>query len=289
MDSSSAGVEVSAGQSQAERGPFGRAVCGIAGSAGSFEAAALSARLVGPGKLDLIAVADLAGASQAGWLAARAADQERSGLEAALEEARRRVGTGHARLLRGRPLPALLARVGNDRDALLALGAPGRGRLKGLASGAVGSALLRRAPCSVLFARPGSAGDVALKRIVVGVDGSSEALDAHAVAGDLADRFDAELRTVAGLGGNRADAERLAALHADAHLDARPPIDCLLDASAAADLLVVGSRGRRGLAALASVSERVAHHAKCSVLVVRAGRSPEVAERAAGSPTPPAG
>ncbi|MGI9658352.1 MAG: universal stress protein, partial [Gaiellaceae bacterium] len=238
--------------------------------------ASLAARLVNADRLDLIAVADLAGASQAGWLAARAADHERSGLEAALEEARRNVGIGQARLLRGRPLPALLASLDDDADALLALGAPGRGRLRGLASGAVGSALLRRAPCSVLFARPGSAGDVVPKRIVVGVDGSNEALNAHAVAVDLADRFDAELRTVAGLGGNRADAERLADLHPDAHLDARPPVDCLLAASAAAELLVVGSRSLRGLAALTSVSERVAHHADCSVLVLRAGPSRDV-------------
>jgi nucleotide-binding universal stress UspA family protein len=36
-----------------------------------------------------------------------------------------------------------------------------------------------------------------------------------------------------------------------------------------AALIVMGSRGRTGLAALGSVSERVAHRASCSVLVVR--------------------
>jgi nucleotide-binding universal stress UspA family protein len=41
--------------------------------------------------------------------------------------------------------------------------------------------------------------------------------------------------------------------------------------SADADLLVVGSRGLDGFRALGSVSERVAHEASCSVLVVRAG------------------
>jgi fatty acid/phospholipid biosynthesis enzyme len=35
------------------------------------------------------------------------------------------------------------------------------------------------------------------------------------------------------------------------------------------DLLVVGSRGLQGFRALGSVSERVAHEARCSVLVVR--------------------
>ena len=37
------------------------------------------------------------------------------------------------------------------------------------------------------------------------------------------------------------------------------------------DLVVVGSRGLHGLHALGSVSERVAHHAQCSVLVVHDG------------------
>jgi len=36
-----------------------------------------------------------------------------------------------------------------------------------------------------------------------------------------------------------------------------------------AGLVVVGSEGKQGLPALRSVSERVAHHAPCSVLVVR--------------------
>ena len=47
------------------------------------------------------------------------------------------------------------------------------------------------------------------------------------------------------------------------------PVDALVAAAADADLLVVGSRGLHGLRALGSVSERVAHRAGCSVLVVR--------------------
>ena len=50
----------------------------------------------------------------------------------------------------------------------------------------------------------------------------------------------------------------------DAH-----PVEALVDASRDAGLLVVGSRGLHGLRALGSVSERVAHSAACSVLVVR--------------------
>jgi nucleotide-binding universal stress UspA family protein len=47
------------------------------------------------------------------------------------------------------------------------------------------------------------------------------------------------------------------------------PVEVLLAAADNADLVVLGSRGLHGLPALGSVSERVAHRATCSVLVVR--------------------
>jgi len=47
------------------------------------------------------------------------------------------------------------------------------------------------------------------------------------------------------------------------------PVAALLAAAADADLLVLGSRGLHGLKALGSVSERLAHRAHSSVLVVR--------------------
>ena len=42
-----------------------------------------------------------------------------------------------------------------------------------------------------------------------------------------------------------------------------------------ADLIIVGSRSLRAFEALGSVSERVAHQAHCSVLVVRPERPEE--------------
>ena len=44
-----------------------------------------------------------------------------------------------------------------------------------------------------------------------------------------------------------------------------PPLDRDQDC----DLVVVGSRGLQGVKSLGSVSERIAHQATCSVLVVR--------------------
>jgi nucleotide-binding universal stress UspA family protein len=52
------------------------------------------------------------------------------------------------------------------------------------------------------------------------------------------------------------------------------PVDVLVGAAEQADLLVLGSRGLVGVRALGSVSERVAHKARCSVLVVRPPRVP---------------
>lgn len=50
----------------------------------------------------------------------------------------------------------------------------------------------------------------------------------------------------------------------------------LLAASEDADLLVVGSRGHGGFARLllGSVSEQLAHHAECPLVIVRAGSDP---------------
>ena len=53
-------------------------------------------------------------------------------------------------------------------------------------------------------------------------------------------------------------------------LDGKPAEQILeLAGNEDVDMIVMGSRGRTGLAALGSVSERVTHRAPCSVLVVR--------------------
>jgi nucleotide-binding universal stress UspA family protein len=129
---------------------------------------------------------------------------------------------------------------------------------------------VHKAPCSVLVTRP--SGPNFPRRIVVGVDGSPESVAAYAVAQHLGARFEAELWPVVARGGNDVD-ERLVATIVGHHYEGSPdkPVPTLVAAASDADLLVVGSRGLHGLGALGSVSERVAHRAKSSVLIVRDG------------------
>ena len=56
--------------------------------------------------------------------------------------------------------------------------------------------------------------------------------------------------------------------------DPAHPVAALVERSRTVDLIVVGSRGVHGVRSLGSVSERVAHQAHCSVLVVHEARGP---------------
>ncbi len=134
--------------------------------------------------------------------------------------------------------------------------------------GGVATALLHHAPCSVLLARTPQFGEFPAS-IVAGVDGSAPSLAAATVAKAIADRFGSELLIVTATGSKRVDLEAIEAFPAPYVTDSRTPVEALVDLSNEADLLVVGSRGLHGVKALASVSERVAHEARSSVLVVR--------------------
>jgi nucleotide-binding universal stress UspA family protein len=81
--------------------------------------------------------------------------------------------------------------------------------------------------------------------------------------------LDARVRALVATKGGHADLElvRRIAPAFEAHRD--HPVPLLVAASKHAGLVVVGSRGLRGLRALGSVSERVGHHAESPVLVVR--------------------
>jgi nucleotide-binding universal stress UspA family protein len=105
--------------------------------------------------------------------------------------------------------------------------------------------------------------------ISVGIDGSTSAMHALAVARELGHRLEAPVRVLAATGGKPVDFDGLRGIE-DLDWDELRPVDALAAASRATDLVVLGSRGLHGMSALGSVSERVAHRAASSVLVVRA-------------------
>jgi nucleotide-binding universal stress UspA family protein len=157
----------------------------------------------------------------------------------------------------GPPVSCLLEEIASRQTSLVALGTHGLGRAAGILLGGVATRMLHRSPCSLLVARQPAAGQWSPRMIVVGVDGSASAEAALAACRDLESRFGAELQTVT--------------------VEGRRPGHGLVEATAGADLLAVGSRSAHHALGLGSVSEHVAHHAPCSVLVVRA--SPPAGDR----------
>lgn len=249
---------------------FDRIVVGIDDTPESQEAVRQAVALRAPGgMLHLLAVVHTVKAVHAGSSAPAAANRMLTGARAALERAAATSRPTTHTLLEGRPVPLLLERLRRHHASLLVVGYHDHSRAAGHLVGAVGTVLLRDAPCSVLFARRDSWPEGRPERIVAGVDGSPEAMRAVEVARALSDRFGARLVLVLGLGGKLRDASAVTSAYADAAVDDRPPVDALVAASSSADLVVVGSRGLHGLRALGSVSERVAHRAHSSVLVVR--------------------
>lgn len=244
---------------------FERIVCGVDGSGESLEAVRQADLLLEPGgRLVLVDAVDLSDAvhfqiAPTAIHAARHALEKAEELDRraaeALEQARAEVTHAAdvaAMEVAGAPSTCLLETIAAEQADVVALGTHGHGRMAGIALGSVATRMLHRAPCSVLVARRHAAGAWAPRRIVAGVDGSPEADAALDAARLLESRFAAALRVLTVEDGR--------------------PAHLLIESASEADLLVVGSRGTHGARSLGSVSERAAHEASCSVLVVRSER-----------------
>jgi nucleotide-binding universal stress UspA family protein len=243
-------------------GLFERIVCGVDSSPESLEAVRQADVLLEPGgRLVLVAAVDVTAAVHF-RLAPTAIHAARHALEdieerdrealAALERAR--AEATHAAEVAtlesaGRPADCLFEAVASERATLAVVGSHGLGRAAGVLLGSVATRVLHQAPCSVFVARGRGTGSWSPRTIVVGVDGSPAADAALRAGRELEERFGSDLTplTVAG----------------------RRPAHELVEAAAEADLIAVGSRAERRALGLGSVAERVAHHAGCSVLVVR--------------------
>jgi len=191
-----------------------------------------------------------------------------------------------------------------ESATLLVLGAHGRGGLKDLLLGSTAARVLEQASVPVVVVRetaatgePGPAPDV-----VVGLDGSPPSLRAlrhgweeaalrgtgvtavHARATPEHPPLPAsethDLTNWSFLGSSALAAmvewtatasQRFPDVQLTRRMVDGPPDEVLVDMSQQAELLVLGSRGRGGLAGrmLGSVSQRVVHRARCPVAVLR--------------------
>ena len=252
---------------------FDRILCGVDGTPESLVAVRQALRLQGEhGSVLLVAVANLAQAAHAGMAAPHAAELLQHEAEAALAEARAIAPSAGSKLLDGDPVAVLLRQAEAEHATLIAVGSHGRRRAAGLLLGTVAARMLRDAICSVLVARPARDAEAWPQTVVAGVDGSLESAAAFTVAGSVAGRFGGSVRAVVSTK-DQLDREAAEAIASELEEHGEPALNVLVAASESADLVVVGSRGLHGLKALGSVSERVAHQARSSVLVVRHGQT----------------
>ena len=258
---------------------FKHIVVGIDGSPESLEAARQAAALAEPGAAVLLLGAWGVPAPRVAPMGPVPpyeldADAYRARAENAVAEARRIVDLPFApatEVVRGVPWEELVREAETRLADLVVVGSRGRGRMRGILNGSTATEIVHKAPCSVLVVRV--ADERFPRRVVVGVDGSPESEAAFGVARRIADRFGSELWPAVAHGGDGVDipaVERIVGTRRDDLPD--EPVPGLVAASADADLLVVGSRGLHGLKSLGSVSERVAHRARCSTLIVRPQR-----------------
>lgn len=260
---------------------FEQIVCGIDGTVESDVALAQTVRLALPdSRLVLTHAFSVAPINEVELMLGEAWEHEESRAREVLERARSwaveagELDTGQVetRLVPGPKAKGLLEVASDSQATLVSVGIHGRSRLAGAIRGSVASHALHSSPCAVLIARETGPTTDFPRSLACGVDGSPDARRAVDIAHELAERFKCPARYVAAEDGRDvkfSEAARQTPAPRDLEIEQGSPVDVLLTASATTDLLVLGSRGLGGARAIGSVSERVAHDADCSVLLVR--------------------
>jgi universal stress protein E len=269
---------------------FGRILAGTDGSERAEEAVGRAAQLasVTGAPLDLVYVIDTGRPHDADVEPKAEAVLHRAEAIAA------RSLPARARVVAGDPAEALVEEATDDAVDAICVG-PDTGLLGGrVRIGRVAAHVLRHAPCSVLVGR--EAGSTFPVNILCGVDGSNTSIETAGLAARIAVASGAELRlqnVVPVFEGDEREwtldedepdpTEIESAAQVARAAGARPireralgrPEYAILEAAGRerSDLVVVGSRGLSGVSRvlLGSVSEYVATHAHCSVLVARPG------------------
>ena len=268
------------GSDRASAAVFGRILCAVDGTRSAAEAARQATLLAGPnGALTFIAVTHHAGVGATAMADLSPAHASQA-LVAAVQAAEMAGVRATTTLAEGRNTGDLILHAARDHD-LLILGAPPHGRAAGIALGSTASAAVHRSPVPVMLARPPGQNEFP-KRIVVASDGSPESTSVVDIAARIARRHQAKVTLVHTGRRETLDttyriAEEATELYEQLRVEAivvtdeTPAHDTIVKAAdrETASLVITGSRGRTGLAALGSVSERVAHAASCSVLILR--------------------
>jgi nucleotide-binding universal stress UspA family protein len=264
---------------------FENILCGVDGTRSAYEAVRQAAALAAPGgRLAIVAVAGGDARENGRGAFAQttiAPERARATLGYAARLAREAGVRPDTELDRRGPVGRVLLERAR-RHTLLAVGAPAMSRLAHILIGGIASEATHALPSSVLIARRAPAGTRFGERILLASDALALSDRLVGLGIRLARERDAELvlvhaareesrfrplliarqseRVVAALGDRarvRVEAGRATAVIA------------AVAAAEGASLILVSSRRARGLRALGSVSERVAHDAPCSVLVVR--------------------
>jgi nucleotide-binding universal stress UspA family protein len=256
---------------------FRSVLCGVDGSASDAVAARQAAILAGPhGQLELVSVVERAVSESARIMltperARRALRQAHDvATDAGAHPREHVVEAGW-----GDTAPLLDRCEAHD---LLVIGTHGGSRGEGILAGRTGTAAVHRATCPVLVARqtpefPGT--------VLLADDGSGASAEAARLAAAIARQHGCETLVAAPELLDAAGRHRLAEHITDlAEATGRQPVIVDVEGDPAralptlahrlgVGLLILGSRRLQGVKALSSVSERVAHRAPCSVLVVR--------------------
>ncbi len=196
------------------------------------------------------------------------------------------------RILAGDPVESLVVEAEEHATDLLCVGPDAGLSVRGIRLGRVAAHVLRHAPCSVLIGRetPGTFPS----RVLCAVDGSDSSTATARLAAAIVSKTGAEMRLLHVIPVFRGDGtewivgsdeeappELVPATEAVRALGIEPHREMAMGRAEEAlvtvakrdevDLVVVGSRGLSGLSRvlLGSVSEFVAQHAHCSVLVSR--------------------
>ena len=222
--------------------------------------------------------------------------------EAVVDDAVALVATSHPGVIVSgttTELPAAEALTAASRSAgLLVVGARGRGGFPGLLLGSVGETCMQQASCPVAVIRTGPT-DAGRSsdggRIVVGIDGSAGSDRALRWALDEGERRSVAVLAIHAwhepynsglavglsnqhevLAGEVVEHAKVSADHWNprvqfvAELRYGPAVSVLREACVPEDLLVVGSRGRKGIhgVLIGSVARQAARHVCCSMAVV---------------------